>query len=95
MEIDDKYLVHGVNLSNIRNRNESRVAKVLNEVLDDFYDEDPDVIDIQDIFALALNKLPARYVQQGGMVLKEPLREADIRDAVEEAIQIVKSKPNY
>jgi len=95
VELEDKYYVNGINLFNIRNRNELRVIKAMQDLLDEHYEKDPDVIDIQDIYALALNKLPSRYIQQGGMVLKEPLSDAAIKEAVMEAINIVQSKPNY
>ena len=61
--------VRGVNLSTIKNRNEKRVAKLMPEILDEYYENYIfEHLDIQDIFALTLNLLPSRYVQTGSTV---------------------------
>lgn len=95
MDYEDKYLIYGVSLFNIRNKNETRIIDLMPEVIDEYFRDTPDPIDIQDIYALALNKVPARYVQQGGLVLREPISEDELRDAIRHAVEIVRSKPNY
>ncbi|MCK5520939.1 late competence development ComFB family protein [bacterium] len=95
MSLDESYIVYGVSLQKIRNKNEIRVIDCMADIIEEYYDDTPDPIDIQDIFALALNKLPARYIQQGGFVLREPVSDDTIRDTVREAVDIVFSKPNY
>ena len=49
--------------------------------------------DYQDIYALALNRLPARYCQKGTIVVGEPVREADVEEAVRDAFDTVIRRP--
>ena len=82
-------------LGQIRNRNEGRVVKMLAGVLEEVEGFEPDSIDIQDIYALALNKLPAHYVQETAIVLHELVDGETVRLAILEAIEIVRAKPNH
>ena len=89
----EKYLVAGVDLYHVRNRNELRVAKCLNELivgkgLDDI---DPNVV--KDAYAYALNTLPARYTQQGTIVLRDPVQSREIEKTVSEALLHVMKNP--
>ncbi len=86
--------VRGVNLSRISNRNEKRVVEAMNKILAEMNWE-AEALDIQDIYALALNNLPPRYVQDGTIVFNESVRQADIDKVVREAVSRVKSSPNY
>jgi hypothetical protein len=63
--------------------------------LTEIKDWEPDTIDIQDMYALALNKLPARYIQEGTIVLNEPVTDTEVELAVKRAIQTVREKPNH
>ena len=54
-----------------------------------------DSLDIQDVFALALNKLPPHYVQEMAIVLVELVDEDTIRVALREAIAQVQASPNH
>jgi len=85
----------GVDISGIQNRNEVRVQHLLAEVLAQHQDYQPESLDIQDIYALALNLLPARYVQPCSIVLREPVAEDDVRVAICSAIERVRSHPNH
>ena len=89
------YTFGKVSLYKIRNRNEVRVIKLLGEVLREYPDYSPEPLDIEDIYALALNKLPAHYVQAGSIVLQDPIDDTTIRDALRHAIQSVRQRPNY
>ncbi len=82
-------------LANIRNRNEPRVAAAMAEVLKEFPGFGPEVMDLQDVYALALNSLPPRYVQREGIVLREPVADDEVREAVRQAIRKVMERPNY
>lgn len=82
-----------VNLEGIANRNEQRVAACLPEVLQEFSDYEPDRVSVQDIYALALNLLPPRYRQAFSIVLREPVSEEEVREAVRQAIHRVKKNP--
>jgi len=86
--------VRGVNLDKIRNRNERRVARFMAEILDDYYqDYIFEQLDIEDIYALTLNLLPARYTQQGTIVLQDRLSDFEIKSKVREAIDRVLENP--
>ena len=59
----------GIDFHSIRNRNESRVIEILGGVLDEFPGFVPTRGDVEDIYALALNMLPARYAQAVSLVM--------------------------
>ena len=82
-----------VNLSRIYNKNEKRVVLAMEKHLSEIDDWEPEALDIQDIYALALNSLPPRYVQDGTIVFNEPVKRADIEAAVKDAVDKVKSSP--
>ena len=54
----------GIDLNRIRNRNEVRVINQLPEILKEYPEFEPHIINIQDVYALTLNLLPPRYAQQ-------------------------------
>jgi len=91
----ESYVVAGTNLFFIRNRNERRVIEAMREILDGLPEFTPNDIDIQDIYALTLNSLAPRYIQQGTIVLREPVRPEAIHDAVRSAVDTVRQRPNY
>lgn len=86
--------IRGVDLSKIRNRNEKRVIDLIPQILDDYYDDyifDP--LDIEDIYALSLNLLPARYVQHGSIILSDRLSDYEIKSKVRDAVERVLDNP--
>lgn len=89
----EKYVVAGVDLYHVRNRNEKRVADSLRALLEKrkLKNLAPDIL--KDAFAFALNALPARYTQRGTIVLRDPVRRADIDKAVAEALDHVRKHP--
>ena len=89
------YAVGEVNLENIRNRNELRIIERMPLILTEYPDYMPESLDIQDIYALALNTLPPRYIQQGSIVLGEPVRLDMVDDALRDAIETVRARPKY
>jgi len=89
-----KLLVRGVELNKISNRNEKRVAKIMPEILDEYYEDYIlEHLDIQDIYALTLNLLPARYVQTGSIILSDRLSDYEIRNKVRIATERVLDNP--
>ena len=94
-EMDEKYSVRGTKLFWVRNRNELRVVQEMERVLAEYPDFKPAVLDLEDIYALSLNKLPARYTQRGSIVLQEPVRDEEVADAIRDAIEVVRARPNY
>ena len=93
MELEEKYQVGNISFYRIRNRNEIRVVKVLPDVLMEFPDYRPDTLNLQDIYALALNKLPPHYVQEISIIMQEPIEDNVVREAVREAITTVRANP--
>ncbi len=89
----DKYQLGDANCFEIRNRNEARVLKSV----EGYLEQNPQIRftpkDVQDSYALALNMLPPRYAQIGTIVLRDPVRESDIEEAVSKAIARVISVP--
>lgn len=92
-ETENKYQVAGVDLRGIRNRNELRVIKMMEQVLDEYPDVSKDVLNIQDIYALALNLLPSRYTQQFSIVLNDPVDDNRIREVLRDAVEKVRNNP--
>jgi len=84
-----------IDLSKIYNKNEKRVVLAMEDILGKMKDWEPEPLDIQDIYALSLNRLQPRYVQEGTIVFNEPIKIADIESVVQDAIKQVKDSPNY
>lgn len=86
-----------INFDSVRNRNEKLVLKSLNAFMESArgrsYKELMTSKDMQDIYALALNQLPARYAQSGTIIIGNPVREDDAVQAVLEAFETVLSHP--
>lgn len=89
----NRHEVNGVDLTRIRNRNERRVIARMKTLLAEYGDYEPDILAIQDIYALALNLLPARYTQQFTIVLQDPVDDAAVENAVRKAIEKVRANP--
>lgn len=90
----DIFVVKGVELEKIKNRNEKRVAKLMPEILDQYYEDFIfEHLDIQDIYALTLNLLPARYVQTGSIILSDRLSDYEIRSKIRIATERVLDNP--
>ena len=82
-------------LAGISNRNEKRVVQLLPEILGQFPRFQPDFLDLQDIYALTLNKLRPRYKQRCSLVLREPITDEIIIKKMKQAIRRVKRNPNH
>ncbi|EPR37557.1 Late competence development protein ComFB [Desulfovibrio sp. X2] len=85
--------VRGALLEGIRNRNEPRVAALLPVVLDEFPGYEPSPLEVQDIYALALNLLPPRYAQSFSFVIREEVSDDDIREQLRAAAERVRTHP--
>ncbi|MCF8085414.1 MAG: late competence development ComFB family protein [Desulfohalobiaceae bacterium] len=94
-KLKEKYRYGSVSLYRIRNKNEQQVIQNLDAVLREFPDFQPNTLDIQDIYALALNKLPPHYKQEASIVLSESTPRETIRQALREAVEKVRANPNY
>jgi hypothetical protein len=91
---ETELVVRDIDLSRIRNRNEKRVARLMNEILDQYYtDYIFEQLDIEDIYALTLNLLPARYVQRGSIILSDRISDFAIKSKIREATDRVLENP--
>jgi hypothetical protein len=90
-----KQWLHFVDLSRVTNKNEKRVILAMEKILATVKDWEPEALDIQDIYALALNNLPPRYVQEGTIVFNERVKNEEVEKVVREAIEKVRISPNY
>ena len=93
-EREQKLCVGKTPLHQIRNRNEARLDQIMPSLFAELNLE-LDSIDIQDVFALALNKLPPHDVPEVAIVLVELVDEDTIRVALREAIAQVQASPNH
>lgn len=92
--IREKYVVLGVDLYHVRNRNERRVVRSMIEAISKKQMETAfSAEELKDIYAYALNLLEPRYVQQGTIVLRDPVRREHVDKAVNEAIALVFNNP--
>lgn len=90
---ESRYIIAGIDVSDIRNRNEIRIVEKMREVLEQMGNPSMEPQVLRDAYALALNLLPARYKQSGTIVLREPIRESHLREAAARAIKQVLAKP--
>ena len=94
-KLKEKYNYGSSSLYRIRNKNELKVIENLDSELREFPDYQPNTLDIQDIYALALNKLPPHYKQETSIVLSGTVEQDKIQQAIREAVEKVRANPNY
>ena len=82
-----------VSLSGIVNRNERRVREQLPRILSEYEEFPLDRLAVQDVYALTFNSLSPRYTQAFSIVLKEPIQDAEIEEALRAAIDKVIASP--
>ena len=94
LELEQKLCVGKTSLHQIRNRNKERVAQIMPSLLAELSLQ-LDSIDIQDVFALVLNKLPPHYVQEMAIVHVERVDADTLPVAMRQAIAQVQTSPNH
>jgi Late competence development protein ComFB len=93
---DDPYRYNEFSLKHVRNRQEQRVAAALRDVLPGAEGFCGCHLCVEDVYAIALNALPAHYVQSGSLLVRKlPPSDADVRRAVEDAVDTVRVRPNH
>jgi hypothetical protein len=80
-------------LYHVRNRNEQRVIKALAAMIKNGETGKLSMEMIEDIYALTLNQLPARYTQTGTIVLRDPVRKQTLEEALRAAVAKICSDP--
>ncbi len=91
----DKYTSFGVSLEHVRNAWETKLIKCMDKVLLDYSEFDYCSICIQDVYALAMNQLNPKYVQQGTVMINKEYTTDDFRDIIETAVEKVIKNPNH
>ncbi|MDL2272477.1 late competence development ComFB family protein [Desulfovibrio sp. OttesenSCG-928-I05] len=89
----ERYMIGNVDLFDVRNRNEIRVIAKMRSALEELGNPDIPVRALRDAYALALNLIPARYAQSGTIVLRDPVRDDDLQEAVGKALSQVLTHP--
>lgn len=94
-----RYQVNGTQLDDIRNKNEEKVVKIMNELIPEYPEFDNCSMCIQDIYALSLNQAAPRYIQEGTIILKKKENveeeEKELREIVRSAIETVIKYPKH
>ena len=81
----------------ITNRNEKKVLTAL----ENFFEESEHIElyhqltrkDLQDIYALTLNQLPARYAHSSTIIVNDPVNSAKISDTIASVVQTIINNP--
>jgi len=91
----EDYLINGHDLSNVINEMELQVIAAMKELLPKNDKFDGCQICLEDIYALSLNRLDARYVQVGTIVLHKDTSPEEIHDIVAMTISQIVNRPNH
>ncbi len=90
------YIINGISLENIRNRFEILVIRLMKTFIPQFPEFDNCKTCIEDVYALALSRIPSVYVKDKSLVFKEDkLIDENIEEIVKYAIFQVMSKPKH
>lgn len=96
MYSQEDYVINGHSLGNVRNRTEPRVIDAIRRALSGSNGFCGCQLCVEDVYAAALNVLPAHYVQSGSMLVRrEGPRDEEIDSAVAKAIRRVQAHPNH
>jgi hypothetical protein len=91
----DQYVVNGVGLEHVRNRNEIRVIRALQRVLPEYGDFDGCRICLEDAYAAALSRLPHEYIQDGTFLAQSAVTDDEVELEVRKAIVRVMQHPRH
>jgi len=95
-DMAERYRFNDFTLDGIRNRQEARVAAAMRQLLPDDTGFCGCRLCVEDVYAMALNALPAHYTQSGSLVLRRnPPTDDDVRRIVADAIDTVRVRPNH
>ena len=89
------YEINGLSLENIRNTYEISVIRAMKDLLPEYPEFDNCQICIEDIYALALSRIPSTYVQVGTVIMKKDLGDNELVEVVKYAIQQVMKSPKH
>ena len=92
----EDYFINGHSLYEIRNYNEVEVVKILKKMLPEVPEFCGCSLCIEDVYALSLNMLPAKYIQASSILFpKDKLSVNEIEAVVKKAFDRVKENPSH
>ena len=92
----DDYKIGEYSLEHIRNHNEAEVIKAIKKVMPQFSDFCGCSLCLEDVYALSLNMLPAKYKQSSSILLaKDKIPAAKIESVIVQAIEKVSGHPSH
>ncbi len=93
---NDEYTINGISLRGIRNRFEVIVIKSMKKHISQFSDFDNCPICTEDVYALALSRIPSIYMKDGSQTFEDDeLMTENVEEIVKYAIFQVMSKPKH
>ena len=95
MSKKDAYIINGVDLSEVRNRNEILVIAAMKEVIEPNSHVDGCSLCIEDLYALILSRIPACYAQKGSVILHPEISKAEILEIVQNAVTLITQNPKH
>ena len=95
MENED-YTINGISLENLRNRFEVIVIKLMKQFIPEFPKFDNCPVCIEDVYALALSRIPSVYTKDQNIVFEDDkMITENIEEIVKYAIYQVTSNPKH
>lgn len=96
MSLNNSYEINGYSLEHVRNRHELRVIKSIKSLAIRTPEFDGCSLCLEDVYAISLNQIPPHYIQQGGIILRNPPPTAEqLQEIVSKAMEKVISQPNH
>ena len=93
---EEEYILNGVSLYNIRNRFEVIVIRLMKQFIPHFPEFDNCPICIEDVYALALSRIPSVYMKNGKQAFADDkLINENIEEIVKYALFQVMSNPKH
>ncbi|MCP4756257.1 MAG: late competence development ComFB family protein [Proteobacteria bacterium] len=92
---NEKYVVNGTSLENIRNKYEIIVIEAMKEFIPEFPEFDNCPICIEDVYALSLSRIPSTYISNDNLILNDEKPDESIQEIVKYAIYHVMSQPKH
>ncbi len=85
----------GYSMGHMRNRNEFLVAKAMEEVIPEYSPICECAMCVEDIFALSLNSLPAKYQHSMSIDIHKKATYEEVCKKVKESVELVRKKPKH
>jgi len=91
----NRYLINGRSLERIRNICELMVIESIKKVMNEYPSFDQCSMCVEDVYALALSRIPATYAHLGSIILNKEVTDEDVESVVRFAITQVADHPKH